>query len=241
MFDIAIPEIVLCIPGAWHSQSELGERIIRDSGGYIFAGRVLMHMETGYRFELQHEAADSRMGDAFLSAGPHWAGTADMAAIASHHSVAYLIAHGGSPANVDSLMLATNGLLRAGGLGVKIETTGVSHSPIAWQTVVENRHLFSAHQAFVIYITGDETYSCGMHNFGMCDVIVDSDDAADCVDLLRIFTWYLFTEKPTIQPGQTFAAAAGAPRYRIEAADGVAYETGSLFANPYGTWRLIPT
>jgi hypothetical protein len=47
-------------------------------------------------------------------------------------------------------------------------------------------------------------------------------------------------EAPVIREGQTFSVAQGAPVYRIHEDKGVSYESGSLYNNPYGAWRLVP-
>lgn len=165
------PDAVLCIPGNWTDLSDLGERILRDSGGYLFVGGMLMHLETGTKFELQFEDADPRMGAAFAAVGHHWDGTPEIEKIRRHTSVVYLIGQCGSDQHAEELMQAANGLLNAGGLGVKVESSGIAHSPDAWHDFVQKRHLFKAHGAYVVYVTGSQTYSCGMHHFGLPDAM----------------------------------------------------------------------
>lgn len=240
MNAITPPDAVLCIPGRWTDIAELGKRIIHDSGGYLFVGRLLIHLETKTTFELQFEDADPRMASAFAAAGRHWAGTPAMDEIASHTSVVYLIGKCGSQAGAEALMLAGGGLLKAGGLGVKVESSGIAHSPDAWRGFAAECHLFKAHSAFVVYVTGNQVYSCGMHHFGLPDAMVEGGDASENAELLRIFTFYLFTEQPTIHVGQTFSTAADAPVFRIVAGVGADYGSDSLFHNPYGTWQLAP-
>jgi hypothetical protein len=234
------PEAVLCIPGTWTNLSDLGDRIMRDSGGYLYAGRILMHMDTKAAVELQFEAADPRVVTAFGYAGRHWEGTADMARIADHTAVVYLIGKGGAEADAETLMLAADGLLKAGGLGVKVESSGIAHRPAAWHGFVENRHLGGAHNAFVLYLTGTHVTSCGMHHFGLPEAVVDPADADDPAELLRVFTRYLLVERSVISAGQTFSTAEHAPAYRIVEGASVDYGSDSLFNNPYGMWRLEP-
>lgn len=236
--DADLPDLVLCIPGPWKDRAELLKAIVERSKGYLFAGRVLMHTETKFTCELVHEEADSRMPVAFAAAGPHWKTSPEMTAIGEHRSVVYLVGKGGSQLNAEAMMLAARGLLLAGGLGVKVESSGISHSPRAWLEFTDNIHLFTAHQAFVLYVTGSDVYSCGMHNFGLRDAITSGVDRAEAVELLRVFTRYLFTESPTIRAGQTFGVEADAPVYRIGDDPGVQYDSGSLFRNTYGYWRL---
>lgn len=173
--------------------------------------------------------------------GPHWRGTPEMTAIAGHRSVVYLVGLGGSRQNAESLMRAGAALLRAGGLGVKVESTGLSYKPSDWLDHCDKLHLFFAHRALVVYLTGADVCSCGMHNLGLKDAATDSQgDPTAATELLRVFTRYLFTESPTIRPGQTFSVAKDARAYRIEEEHSQSYEQGSLFHNPYGLWWLVP-
>ncbi|CTP82364.1 hypothetical protein A6R71_10695 [Xanthomonas translucens pv. arrhenatheri] len=237
---IDTPKIVLCIPGPWQDRSDLLARIVRDSGGYLFAGQVLLHLQSGDAFELHYEPRDPRMADAFAAAGPHWLDSDDMARIHAHASVVYLIGDGGSRARAEAMMLAAAALLDAGGLGVKVESSRVAHGPGAWRQLCADLALFSAHRAYVLNLTGEQVHSCGMHQFGMKDAIVAAQAADDPVALLHTFTWYLFTEAPPMREGHTFAVAEDAPRYRLDAEPSAQFQPGDLFANPYGLWRLTP-
>jgi hypothetical protein len=234
------PLIVLCIPGPWQSQADLVQAIARGGSGYLFAGQVLMNMETRQTCEPEFQAQDDRMQAAFRAAGPHWVGTPEMQRIADHSAVVYLVADGGVAMTAEALMQAAAAVLEAGGLGVKVESSGVAHAPADWLELCAALHLFSAHRAYVLYVTGPQVYSCGMHNLGLRDAIVDNDgDTAGAVELLRAFTRYLFTASPTIRAGQTFGVAQDAPVYRMLDDPGPGYEDGSLYANPFGFWRLV--
>lgn len=238
--SLPAPSIILCVPGTWSSRTELVEAIVRSDSGYLFAGQILMHVPTRQAFELEFHAHDPRMAAAFRAAGPHWRDSPAMDAIGRHASVVYLIGPGGSKRNADALMIAAAALLDAGGLGVKVESSGLAHSPADWRALAADAPLFSAHRAYVLYITGPQVYSCGMHNLGLRDAIVKSDNTAQSVELLRIFTRYLFIESPTLLAGQTFSADANAPVYRLNDDPGPEYGDNSLYANPYGCWRLEP-
>lgn len=238
--NAAAPLTVLCIPGPWRTRTDLIEAIVHSHSGYLFAGQILMNMDTKQSCELDFQPADPRMDAAFRASGPHWVGTPEMQRIAGHASVVYLVADGGQAITAEALMQAAAALLDAGGLGVKVESSGIAHSPAAWREMCAELHLFSAHRAYVLYVTGEQVYSCGMHNLGLRDAIVENDgNTAGAVELLRQFTRYLFTESPTIRAGQTFGVEQDAPVYRLLDDPGPGYEEGSLYANPLGFWRLV--
>jgi|ERR1700677_334822 len=233
-------KIVLCVPGMWKDREELAAQIAKLSGGYFFVGENLVHSETNTSFELEVRDPDSRMAHAFRSAGPHWANSPEMERIGAHTMGTYLIGKGGTTSGAEKTMLAASSLLYSGGLGVKVESSGIAHSPSDWIQMTDMRHCFTPHRAFVVYVYGDETYSCGMHNLGYRDAIIKSGFADDAIELIKQFTQYLFRESPEIHVGHTFGVETGAPRYRMTEESCRQYSEGHLFNNPYGMWRLTP-
>lgn len=198
-----------------------------------------MHMQSGHCVELQYEARDDRMADAFLAAGRHWSHTPDMERIAAHESVVYLVGEGGSRESAELLMLAAQAMLDAGGLAVKVESSGIAHKPDAWRSLCAEQHLFSAFGAYVVFVTGSDVFSCGMHNLGLRDAVIANHGAERPVELLKVFTQYLFVEQPTILAGHTFSEGVDEPRFRLAEDPGMDFGDNALFVNPYGTWRLL--
>lgn len=238
MSDVAT---VLCIPGTWADRADLIASLVDNGTDYLFAGGILMHLPTGFTVSLEFEdQPDPNLAPAFRSGGMHWAESPEMTAIDSHSSIAYLVGDGGSRDAAEQLMRAATALLQAGGLGVKVESSGLAHSKTTWLDLTGNVHLFSAYRAYVVTVGSEsEIYSCGMHTFGQYDVRVDAA-IPDAGVLAGAFTHYLFSESPQISAGQTFSPEPDAPRYRIESTEPIDYGPDSLFTNPYGTWRLVP-
>jgi len=228
--------IILCIPGHWKGRTELLQAI--PGTGYLFAGKALTRLGSDEVFELEVCEPDARMTRSFRSAGHHWMTADDENLLDKHSLVLYLLAQGGTHERARSAMLAAAALLRAGGYAIKVESAGIAHSKDSWLEFCENLHLFSAHKALVVYVTGEKTYSCGMQNLGLPDAIVNPDDSKDAVELIRTFTWYLFSEGPTIQHGQTFCASEGEPIYKLHVSDCDLYELDDIYFNPYGMVRL---
>jgi hypothetical protein len=198
-----------------------------------------MHVETKEYFELQVEGPDPRMANAFAAVGRHWTTVEDLARIGSHTFVLYLMGPGGSRERSEGMMKAAAGLLKAGGLAVKVESSGIAHHRDTWLEMVEQMYLFSAHRAFVVVVTSrNDVYTCGMHNLGFPDAIVAAGDSQNPSELVYGFTRYLFIETPEIREGETFSEGPDAPRYRLSREECHLYEEGSLFTNPYGMWRL---
>lgn len=231
---------VLCIPGPWETRADLISALIEAETGYLFAGGIIMEMKSQIGFRAHHEGPDDRMTSAFRVAGAHWRDTVEMTAIGHHKSVVYLTDEGGSRSRIEALMGAAAALIKAGGLGVKVESSGLAHPPDQWLDLAANTHLLSAYRAFVLTVGSDAPYTCGMQNFGMRDVRM-SPGVPNGAKLASLFSWYLFSEEPEILPGQTFSAAPDAPKFRVEEATPIKYQSGSLFTNEFGTWQLVPT
>ncbi len=235
------PEIILCIPGQWSDRTALVTAIATQSDGYLFAGGVMMHVVSQDGFEVQVDGVDPRVPRAFELAGRRSLTPEDMLAIQAHTQVLYLIGPGGSTHAARRLMLAGVGLLKAGGLAVKVETTGSAHNKADWQKLAAHEGDEALYYGYVTLVGGDEGafYSTGMQNLGLPDAIVRADlDPQAAANLLHNFLLYLLVEKPTLQAGQTFGLEPGAPIYRLSHEGSVYPETHEFYYNPYGTWRL---
>jgi len=101
----------------WKDRSELVTQIAKLSGGYIFAGQVLMESDSGISFELDVRDHDPRMATSFNKAGPHWRDTEEMQRIKDHTMVTYIVGDGGSNDRAKAFMKAAAGLIHSGGLG----------------------------------------------------------------------------------------------------------------------------
>jgi hypothetical protein len=233
------PQRILCIPGPWIDRSDLLERVIRDSDDHVFAGGVIMNMETKFMCEAQfQDTPDPGMEKAFAISDVS-EGKSFSRSIASHKSVVYLVGAGGSRAAAESMMVTAGALVKAGGLGVKVETSGIGHTAARWLEFVDNLDHASAHEALVVYINGDDIRSCGMQNLGLPEAAVEPGADGASAELLKVYTRYLFKESPTIGEGQTFSVDQSAPVFRLRFEPAYDYGPDSLFNNAHGMWRLI--
>jgi hypothetical protein len=233
-------DIILGLPGAWPTRSDIIASIARLSDGLLFAGKVLLDTTTNQSYQLDIYEHDPDLVRAFALAGRRSLTETDLAAIEGHTHTLYVIGQGGSVERAKLLMQIGARLLRAGGLAVKVESSGVAHSASDWQTLTAAPELSALYFAYVTLI-GDHGrfYSCGMHNLGLPDAIVPGtllpDDAAQ---LLEMFLLYLLLEQPKLKNGHTFSTAPQAPRYRLQLAPCTFYEADDPFHNPYGMWVL---
>lgn len=237
------PQTVIGVPGRWANQTDIVTSIIKRSGGYLFAGLLMMHMETKESFKLEIYNRDPNLREAFAIAGGNRFTDVDLDAIESHTLTLYIIGEGGSVDAAKRLLHAANGLLKAGGLAVKIESTGVAHRADQWAEFCANDSLFgNLLKAYVTYVGGDGCYySCGMHNLGYPDAVVEADIPPDeAAELLHMFVGYLLVDNPKLNDGETFSIDADAPRYRLFGKACTMFEADDLFHNPFGVWKLVP-
>lgn len=155
--------------------------------------------------------------------------------------VIYVICKAGSIALAQQALLLGQALLKAGGLAIKIETSGLTHLRSDWLN-------FDAHNPIDIYkafipIVSDQKliYSCGMHQFGKADGCINLK-VEHASFILNQFLLYLLTESPTLIEKQTFSVEESAEKlelYKKESRD--FFDEDSLYFNQLGVWMLKTT
>ncbi len=233
--------IVLCIPGPWESHEALAHAIAASNHGTALSGSILRRDDRSARAEFVEQDPDLR--DAFAHAGRLFSET-DLAAIAAHRSAVYLIGDGGSLEAGREMMGFADALLRAGGLAVKVETSGVAHRAQDWlaQSARKETHTGALFIAYVAMVASrGAVYSCGMHNLGFPDAILSADlPSQRAGQLLKDFLMYLLHEQPVLTDEHTFAVSGDEARFRLAREPRPLFATDDLFHNPYGWWRLTP-
>ena len=236
------PQTIIGVPGRWATRSDIVTSIVKSSGGYLFAGMILMHMESQVHFSLEVYGRDDALTRAFAIAGGNRLTQQELDEIDHHTFCLYLSGEGGSIDSARRFMSAANALLDCGGLGVKIESAGTAHSPNGWRSLCADGRLGSMLEAFVTYVGNDDGfYSCGMHNLGYPDCVVEAPiSSSEAGSLIHTFLGYLLVENPTLNSGETFSVDAEAPRYRVFKETCAMFDPDDPFHNPGGIWKLVP-
>lgn len=235
------PCIVLGIPGKWSDRSDIVTSIVARSGGYLFAGKVLTHVETGTSFELDVYEHDPSLAEKVRNCAMGQIPEEDLAALADHTFTLYLLSDETGLDVVEMLMDAAVGLLNAGGLVVKVETAGFSVSAAQWREHASVKAPYSLYRSMVTLV-GDEKehFTCGMSAFSLPDCTVLESNLQTAFEVSTEFCCYLMSESPQLAAGHTFGIATGAPRYRLSFEDYDFYPPGNMFHNPNGLWQLTP-
>jgi hypothetical protein len=233
------PAIVLGIPGRWKDRSDIVTSIARRSGGYLFAGKVLMHTASGAHFELEVYDHDPSLPDKVRSGGMGQIPEETLAALVDHAFTLYLLSKEAGRDVVAKMMDAAVGLLDAGGLVVKVEKAGFSVSAAQWREHASVKAAYSLYRSMVALVEDDGAYfTCGMSAFCLPDCAVVEDDLETAFEVATEFCCYLMDEVPKLAEGHTFGIAEGAKRYRLSFDDYGYYPPADMFHNRHGLWRL---
>jgi hypothetical protein len=242
--EIVTFDSVLCIPGNWLSEQDIKLAIVQATNGeYIVAGNVMMNSKNKCHFTFEICERDERMKLSFSVAGRVTGVTESfLDEIDKHSLVVYISAPTGSLLEAKHMAYAGEAILKAGGIGVKVETAGKAFERKAWFNLINNFQESTVYEMFVIdsiVMEDGTTFSCGMQNLGLKDTIVSKLPFQEAADLIRIFGYYQIVDKPIILTNQTFSPTDNSPRYRITEEVNPPYKDEDLLGNPFGMWRLI--
>jgi hypothetical protein len=237
------PVTILCIPGSWTDLTEIKGAIWTSSSGeYMVVGEMLISIKRQRQYKIEVCDRDERMSVLFKNAGRLTRISEEcLNEIEKHNLVIYISGDTGSLKEAENIAFAGAAILRAGGIGIKIETAGKAFEKERWLDLVKTFEDVDLYQMFVNDSGADKddcVWSCGMHNLGFKDTIVFGEEFQRAVDLIAIFGYYQIIDKPTILPDQIFQPDAESPQYRITDEPDQPYKDVKLLKNPYGMWRL---
>jgi Domain of unknown function (DUF4261) len=236
-------QIIIGIPGVWKNPGEIAQAVAKQNKDLMFAGFTLMDSVTQDVSFIEWHEHDPRLVDVFEALGQPWISEKDLANIAQHRGTLWVLSSNVSLTHARQMMKVGQTLLQAGGLGVKVETSGVAHSSQRWQTLANAADETSrVYCAFVNLVEGTENdYSCGMHNFGLPDVSLPKpDDSASAAQVLHQFNQYQLNALPEFSDGDEFSVDENMPRYSLSFEACEDREPEHPFYNPFGRWHLTP-
>lgn len=231
-------ETIIGIPGRWKNKSEIVTEIASKSDGYIFVGDLLLNNNEKELYRLEIYEYDQDLPKSFMYAGNF---TDDqLKNIGEHNSTIYLIAKSGNLNSISSINKAVCGLLKAGGLAVKVESSGVAHTSDEWFQLAYSGKPEDVVNAYVTILEDGKTYySCGMHNLGYRDAIITTASPSENAGyLISAFLSHVLSTNTELKQDEIFILSPNSPKYLLEQEECKTYEEDDLFFNPFGYWRL---
>jgi hypothetical protein len=239
-----VPRIDLRIPGPWISPDELADALEEAGTGYEPGGDgTLVHAASGASFALSASEPDDQIADVFAGGGR--ISPAEVRRVRSHKVKVHLSTPGGSVDAARAAMNAVAALLRAGGHGVMVDNSGVTHAPRDWLDLARDPDdpggLYWAYVA--VTADDDEAYSTGMHCLGFRDAEVPLDATAGDRQaaglLLHNFLGYTLQSGMRVLDGDPIGDEH-ATLFRARVRPCTRFPAGTPFFNAYGVWRLEP-
>lgn len=233
-------QIVIGIPGLWKTRNDIVKDIASKSEGLIYAGTILLDTRSQFSCILEIFSSDRALTQAFEVASGGNISFEDLQKISEHTFTLYLVTDRIGIETAKKIMRLGVGLLKAGGLGVKVESAGVAHSKESWIEKNHSSSLWDLYSGFVTTVIGkDYYYTCGMQNFGLADAsITVSLPLSEAEEILSIFNYYQLSETPNLQTGHTFRTSLEQPKYRLSHLPYEGYDRDELLNNQWGRWHL---
>lgn len=235
-------QIIIGIPGNWKNRTEIIQSVASKSEGYLMAGNIIHNSQKNIGFQVEVYDYDPNLKEAFIYASRDTFQQSLLDDIEQHTYTIYVIADVKDIGDVKDVVDVGVGLLKAGGLAVKIESSGVAYTIEDWNELHSNKDVFPLYSHFVTLIGEDECYfSCGMKAFGLPDVVIPSSiDPEEAANILNNFNLYNIVENPIFKNGETFSISEDTPVLKITAINDFRYDQEDLFFNPYGLLELKP-
>lgn len=249
-----VPRIDLRVPGPWTSAQHLYDALTRAKTGYAPGDGVLVHVDSGRRFELSMSDPDGDIADVF--AGGRRISRKEVQMIRAHKVKLHVSTPGGSVDAARAVMDAAAALLRAGGYGVMVDNSGATHPPRDWLDLARDPDDPGGVYWAYVAVTADdaEAYSAGMHCLGFRDAEMPVPSAADAGPaigtdgpslreaagfLLHNFLGYTLQSGVPVLDGDRLGDEETS-MFRALAHPCTRFPPGTPFFNPYGVWRLEP-
>ncbi|CAG7652764.1 hypothetical protein PAESOLCIP111_06622 [Paenibacillus solanacearum] len=232
-------KIIIGVPGKWKNRTDIVQAIVSYSEGYIFAGHIIKKIDSDEVFELDIYDHDPNLVKAFTYASQGRFPDELISEIDNHTYTLYVIGDSGSINEVRKISNVITGLLKSGGIAVKIENSGIAHSFEDWISM-NSEEISELFNSFVTFARSEEFYySCGMQVFGLPDATIEtivSPEEAGYV--LSNFLYFILTENPKLNNGETFSVSLDDTKYKLNFTDCNYFDKDELFYNPYGIWNL---
>ena len=238
--DLPLVQIDVRIPAAWEDPEELADRM---PPGYQLTPEALL-TPTGRQYQLGFLDADDQFAKVFATACRKIPSLSERRTIENYTVNATLSGPGGSLQLAAEFMQSATALLTAGGAGVFIDNSAISHGGEAWVIMSqasppEDPHPEPLSFAFTTIVGGrSRGYTHGLHILGQPNVSMPPDAIGKNGEhIIELVQWIAAGQQPT-RPGRwTTPSGRG---YEVRWQPDEDFGPGSPLHNPYGQLHLSP-
>jgi hypothetical protein len=236
MIESVLPvPVTMRIPGQWSNPQDLIDRLPQ---GCRLTPESLV-LPDGAEFEFDAHEADNQFAEIFRTSCRRLPTEAERNIIDNYTVNTLLRGPGGSLESARGLMRAASAIIQAGGAGVFVDNSGLSHGGENWLYYTDDGSSDAVSFAFVSIVRGkEEVFTIGMHILGLRDVLMKrADIEQDGYDIVEVIRYLAAGEKP-VDDGHILADLSG-PRFQAFTIDGDPRMQGSPMYNPFGRLRLV--
>lgn len=229
-------EICLRIPGPWKNPRSLRTRL---PPGFEFRSKRLC-LPDGSSVELYPRRPDEKFPGVFRSTCRQPPSRKERHGVLKARIILALVGEGGSRESAFRMMVAGAGLILAGGAGVFIDNSGLSHGGQLWLDLSEDGGPDALSFGYVSVVAGRQSArTVGMHTLGLPDITMPlssqySEDGENLVQVLR----YMCASETPVAEGHLLADEEGLS-WRLEHADKDLVPANHPMFNPFGTLTMV--
>ncbi len=228
-------QIAFRIPGNWAGAAEFVARLPK--GVQLKEESIIL--EDGTELGFFPMDSDDRFADIFASSCRRPATRNELAIIRNYTVNIGLSGPGGSMDAARTMMKAAAMILRAGGAGVFIDNSGLSHGANDWLEMTEDGGPDAVSFAYLSVIQGDkDVWTMGFHTMGKPDFSMRRSDVDEDENSIIEMISYMASSDIAIDDGHLIAGLDG-PRYRAVAGPCDRVPPDSPMHNPFGRLKLI--
>lgn len=229
-------DVNLRIPGGWSEQQEFVERLPSD---VRLLGNKLV-LPDGAAFEINALEADDQFPGVFASACSKLPTEEERGRIENYTVNVCLSGRCGNLATARQMLAAGAAVIRAGGAGVFVDNSALSHGATDWITLHESADNGGVYWAFVgtSQSRNNEVFSTGMHILGFRDAILPAT-GNDEYDYRTLHSFLGFTafSGMKLNDGEIVGDTI-LPTFRVHKEPHDRFPKDGPLFNPFGQWRL---
>ncbi|HET6250813.1 MAG TPA: hypothetical protein VFE47_24195 [Tepidisphaeraceae bacterium] len=236
----AVPLIQLRVPGLWKGPEEFSAALLATKTGWrVESGEALVNDASGQRVTFGASDHDDQLGDIFRGGHSDRLSDEELDLVDRHTVKIHIHSPGGSPEAARVAVEAAAAVVRAGGVGVFVDNSGLCHGPGDFLKLAGDPDAGGLYWAFVILTASrTEMFSAGMHCLGFrdCRLPDPPPDRQAAAFVIHNFLGYIYQSGAIVTDGDALDGPDG-PLFRAFHEPSTKFP-GSAMHNPYGVWRL---